>query len=40
MAGIDIWEYYKAPPYSSDPTIWAKKIREILQMYSPKKNFR
>ena len=39
MAGIDIWEYYKAPPSSNDPTIWAKKIREILQMYSPKKKF-
>ena len=30
MAGIDIWEYYKSPPSNDDPSIWSKKIKNLL----------
>ena len=39
MAGIDIWEYYKAPPDKNDPSIWAKKVKEILTIYKQREKF-
>ena len=39
MAGVDIWEYYKAPPCKDDQSVWSKKMKEVLTIYTPKSKF-